>query len=169
LHEALRAAARQRGLSLNDYCARKLAAPDGGSELEDAADAIRRAALLFGDDLVGVVAFGSWVRGEAASTSDVDLLVVVDPHRPLTRDLYRRWDEVPVTWAGRAVEPHFVHLPEPGSVAGGVWAEAAMDGVVQFERQHRVSRRLALVRRDVLSGRFVRRLVHGQPYWTEVA
>jgi len=169
LHQALRTAAREGGLSLNDYCARKLAAPTNGSGFGDAADAVRRATLLLGDALVGVVAFGSWVRGEAVTTSDVDLLVVLDSRVALTRELYRRWDEGPVTWSGRPVEPHFVHLPDPGAVTGGVWAEVAMDGVVLFERQLRVSRRLALVRRDILSGRLVRRLSHGQPYWAEVA
>ena len=57
LHGALRAAARDYGLSLNDYCRRKLAAPTGGGEMGDAAHAVRRAAVLFGDDLVAVAAF----------------------------------------------------------------------------------------------------------------
>jgi predicted nucleotidyltransferase len=169
LHQALRAAAREGGLSLNDYCARRLAAPASGSEAGDAASTLRRAAFLFGDALVGVVAFGSWVRGEAGATSDVDLLVVVDGRVPLTRELYRRWDEVPVSWDGREAEPHFVHLPDPGMVTGGVWAEAAIDGVVLFERRLSLSQQLAAVRRHILSGRLVRRRVHGQPYWAEVA
>ena len=169
LHQALRAAARECGLSLNDYCARRLGAPANGSEAGDAARALRRAVVLLGDALVGVVAFGSWVRGEAGATSDVDLLVVVDGQVALTRELYRRWDEGPVIWDGREVEPHFVHLPDPDAVTGGVWAEAAMDGVVVFERRLSVSRRLAAVRRHILSGRLVRRRVHGQPYWAEVA
>jgi hypothetical protein len=169
LHEALRTAARECGLSLNDYCSRKVAAPANGCDLDDAAHAVRQATALFGDTLIGLIVFGSWVRGEAAATSDVDLLIVLDSRVALTRNLYRRWDGAPVAWDGRVVEPHFVHLPDPGAVTGGVWAEAAMDGVVLFERALRVSRRLALVRRHILSGRLVRRLVHGQPYWTEVA
>ena len=44
LHEALRNAARASGLSLNDYCARRLAAPTNGSEVGGAAHAVRRAA-----------------------------------------------------------------------------------------------------------------------------
>jgi hypothetical protein len=135
----------------------------------NAADAVRRAASLFADDLVGIAAFGSWVRGEAAATSDVDLLVVIDSRVPLTRDMYRLWDEAPVTWGDRPVEVHFAHLPDPGTVTGGVWAEVAMDGIVLFERRLGLSRNLALVRRAILSGRLVRRLAHRQPYWTEVA
>jgi len=169
LHEALRKAARECDLSLNDYCARRLAAPAGGCHAGDAARAVARAASLFGDRLVGVAAFGSWVRGEAATTSDVDLLVILEDDVSLTRELYRRWDETPADWAGHPVEAHFVHLPAPDAVTGGVWAEAAIDGVVLFERRLAVSRRLAAVRRHILSGRLVRRVVHGQPYWAEVA
>jgi hypothetical protein len=124
---------------------------------------------MFEDRLLGVVLFGSYARGEAGTASDVDLLVVVDQRVPLTRSLYREWDAGPVTWDDRRVEPHFVHLPQPTAVTGGVWAEAALDGIVLFERRMAVSRRLADVRRHVLSGRLVRRMVHGQPYWAEVA
>ncbi len=169
LHEALRRAARECHVSLNDYCARRLAAPPGGCDIDEAAHTLAQATSLFRDALVGVVAFGSWVRGEAGATSDVDLLVVLEERVSLTRDLYRRWDEAPITWAGRPVEPHFVHLPDPRTVTGGVWAEAAIEGVVLFERRLAISRRLAAVRRQILSGRLVRRLVHGQPYWAEVA
>ena len=44
-----------------------------------------------------------------------------------------------------------------------------MDGVVVFERGLRLSARLARVRRDIAAGHLVRRIAHGQPYWTEVA
>jgi hypothetical protein len=45
----------------------------------------------------------------------------------------------------------------------------AIDGVVIFERGLRLSSYLADVRRTILAGRIVRRSVHGQPYWHEVA
>jgi hypothetical protein len=167
LHERLRAQAREAGISLNDYCARKLTAT--GCEPSNAAAVVERAQDVFGKGLVGVVAFGSWVRGDAGSGSDVDVMVVLQAAVALTRALYRRWDEQPLTWGGYPVEAHFVHLPQPGDVAGGVWAEVALDSVVLFERQLLVSRALSAVRRHILSGRLVRRVVHGQPYWTEVA
>jgi hypothetical protein len=37
------------------------------------------------------------------------------------------------------------------------------------EQPHRVSARLAEVRREIAAGRFVRNVVQGQPYWTRVA
>ncbi len=168
LHAALKAAARERGVSLNDYCARRLAAPPGLDAPDDATRAVAHATRLFGGALLGIVVFGSWARGDAAADSDVDLLVVLDEGRPLTRDLYRHWDETPASWGGRPVEPHFVHLPQAGRVSG-VWAEAALDGIVVFDRGYTVSRRLAGIRHDIVARRLVRRLVHGQPYWTEVA
>jgi hypothetical protein len=170
LHSQLRGAAAQCGVSLNEYCSRKLAAPTSSCMADQGlAAAVSRASSLFGDRLIAVAAFGSWIRGEAAATSDIDLLVVLDARVALTRALYRRWDEGPVTALGRRVEPHFAHLPDPTVVVGGVWAEVALDGVVLFERELQLSTRLALVRRQILSGRLVRRIAHGQPYWAEVA
>lgn len=170
LHATLRGAAAQMGLSLNDYCARKLASP--GSSLVGAGGAIaavQRAASQVGAALVGVVAFGSWVRGELRDGSDVDLLVVVDETVQLDRGLYRRWDEVPVSWEGRRVEPHFVHLPPQGGAVVGLWAEVAIGGMLLFARDLELPRRLVGIRRVVAEGRVVRRYAHGQPYWVEVA
>lgn len=170
VHETLRAAARSQGLSLNDFCSRRLAAPAGGLQgAWEASAAIRRALTLLADHVVGVVVFGSWARGVAADTSDVDVLIVVDSDVALTRDLYRQWDSAPVTWDGLPVEPHFVHMADDRAITGGVWAEAALDGLVVFERQLELSMRLVQVRHQILSGRLVRRVAHGQPYWSEVA
>ena len=71
---------------------------------------------------------------------------------------------MPVTWDGREVDPHFVHLPKPGQ-ATGAWGEAAVDGIVLHEREYAVSATLASVRREIAAGRLVRRIIHGQPYW----
>jgi predicted nucleotidyltransferase len=170
LHAALRRAAAEAGLSLNDYCARKLAAPIGDlSSLEGGIRTVERAAALLGEALVGIAAFGSWARSETAAGSDVDLLVVVERSVALTRELYRAWDEEPLTWEGHRVEPHFVHLPEEGRTAAGLWAEVALDGIVLFERGLAVSKRLGAVRRDIVAGKIVRKVSHGQPYWAEVA
>ena len=170
LHAALRRAAAARGVSLNEYCATRLAAPAG--ELlayGEAPETVRRAAALLGESLIGVAAFGSWARGELADTSDIDVLVVVGGDVAITRDLYRRWDEEAVTWNGRPIEPHFVRLPREQRTPSGLWAEVAIDGIVLFERDFRLSSRLAAVRRSLADGRLRRRIVHGQGYWTEVA
>ena len=170
LHSALRRSARARGVSLNDYCAIKLAAPAGDLLAFDGAPAaVRRAATLLGESLIGIVVFGSWTRGELADTSDVDVLVVVDEDVAITRDLYRRWDEEAVSWNGSPIDPHFVHLPSPWRTFSGLWAEVAIDGVVVFERDLRLSSRLSAIRRSLVDGRMRRKVVHGQGYWTEEA
>ena len=165
LHGALRVAARAAATSLNEYCARKLASPGAWLD-EEASQLIERAAGLLGESLVGVVAYGSWARGESRTGSDFDVLVVAEARLPITRELYRRWDDEPaLEWRGHAVEPHFVHLPAEGGVPSGTWAEAATDGLVLHERGFEVSERLAGIRRMIAAGRISRRLVHGQPYW----
>lgn len=170
LHASLREAARAAGVSLNEYCARKLAAPLGAlAEFGDASRVVERAADLCGDDLIGVVAHGSWARDELRDGSDVDVLVVVRPSKKIDRDLYRQWDEQPLEWEGRPVDAHFVTLTESDDQPGALWAEAALDGVVLFERGLSVSSRLARVRRDIADGRLVRQFSHGHPYWAEVA
>lgn len=170
LHASLQAAARAHGLSLNEFCVRRLSVPGAGLSADDGAlHAVSRAEELLGERLVGVVVYGSWSRGDATERSDVDLLVVVERAIRLTRALYRRWDEAPVRWNGRVVDPHFVHLPNGSEPAGGAWCEAAVDGVVVFERDDRISVRLRQVRRQIAAGRLVRRTVHGQPYWTVAA
>jgi predicted nucleotidyltransferase len=170
LHEDLRRSAAQAGLSLNDHCARRLGAPAGVLDAwPAAADAVRRCAALFPDRLLGVVLFGSQARGDVHDASDADLLIVLESSSPITRELYRRWDEARVTWGGRSVEPHFVHLPDEERTVAGLWAEVALDGIVLHARSATLPVRLARVRRDIASGRIVRRTIHGQPYWVGAA
>lgn len=163
LHGRLRLAAERAGVSLNDYCARMLALP--GVPLGPPADVVIRAASMIGEELQGVVAFGSWARNELAAESDVDVLIVVGADTPVTRELYRRWDAEPIHWSSRPVEAHFLQLPDSDERAGGVWAEAAVEGIVLFDRDFAVSRRLVEIRRRIVDGEIVRRRAHGQPYW----
>lgn len=169
LHRALQAAAEHDNVSLNEYCVRRLAV--GGSGLSGHASApglVLRAAELLEDALVAVVLYGSLARGESAPHSDADVLVVVGRSVPLERSLYRRWDERPIAWEGRPVDPHFVHLPDSGT-GSGLWGEVAIDGIVLFERGVELSTCLTRVRQAIADGRIVRRVVHGQPYWMDAA
>ncbi len=169
LHTALHRAARTSGLSLNAYCVRQLEAVDlGVASDEDVTSLVARARAVVGNTLSAVALHGSWVRGEATSASDVDALILVDSRMALSRALYRAWDAQPLTWRGRPVDPHFVHLASEGEVSG-LWAEVAVDGLVVFERDWKLSAHLARIRRAIAAGRLVRRIVHGQPYWTEAA
>lgn len=165
LHAELRDAARRAGLSLNEYCVRALSAP--GTDPAGPGGAIAaRAVAHFGPDLVGVLLFGSWVRGEATATSDIDALVVVEASQPITRALYHEWDRTPLEHDGHPIEAHLVRLPAPEDAPGTMWLEAALDGVVVLDRDGRIARHLGRVRRDIAAGGRVRRRAHGQPYWT---
>lgn len=168
LHATLRRAAASDGISLNEYCSRKLALPDG-SVTGPAAEAVRRAERVAKGALVGVAAFGSWARAEMATSSDVDLLIVLDGTLPVDRALYRAWDEAPLSWDDHPVEPHFVQLPAPDAPVSSVWAEVAVGGVVLHERDFVLSRQLVAVRQKIAEGKIVRRTIHGQPYWVEAA
>ncbi|MGH9457683.1 MAG: toxin-antitoxin system HicB family antitoxin [Thermoanaerobaculia bacterium] len=168
LHAALRRAATEAGMSLNEYCARKLSLP-AGNVSGPAADAIAYAARVAGGALLGVAAFGSWARSELATSSDVDLLIVLDRERAIDRGLYREWDRASLSWDGHPVEPHFVHLPEAEAPVSSVWAEVAVGGVVLFEREFALSRQLVAIREKIAAGKIIRRTIHGQPYWVEAA
>ncbi|MGQ0736946.1 MAG: nucleotidyltransferase domain-containing protein [Acidobacteriota bacterium] len=170
LHRQLTARASAHGLSLNEYCVRKLAGPEPTGIADPSAQLIRaRAEAVAGTRLVGILVHGSWVRGEARSTSDVDVLVVVESALALTRALYRAWDAEPLLWEGRAVDAHFVHLPKDPARAGAVWCEAAVEGVLLHDRDGRVERALRRLRRAIADGHLVRKRAHGQPYWTTAA
>jgi predicted nucleotidyltransferase len=170
LHALLRKAAAEANLSLNEYCALKLAAPAGQlAQFPDGAQAVLRAAAEYGEKLVAAIVYGSWARGEADAASDVDLLLVLDNRLALTRELYRRWDLHPMVWEERPIEVHFVHLPDMEREVPGIWAEIALDGLILFERDFQLSKRLAQMRKKMFTGRIIRKTIHGQPYWTEVA
>jgi hypothetical protein len=130
-----------------------------------AAETVAKAVGLYGDQLVGVAVFGSWARGEAASDSDLDLLVVLDEHLPITRRLYDPWDQQPLFWEGLRVEPVFSHLPETGTPVSAVWAETAVDGIVLYERGLTLSRVLMGIRRAIAAGLQVRKSAGGSVYW----
>ena len=170
IHLELKTTAAAEGLSLNEYCVRRLAAP---GDLWDASGArglvVDRARRMFGARLAGVIAIGSWARGQAAADSDLDVLIAVDPDVLLRRDLYRTWDQEPLTSGGRAVDVHFVHLLGSGAQPGAVWCEAALDGIVWHDRDGAVAARLAAVRHAIAEGRLVRGFAHGQPYWKGAA
>lgn len=170
LHATIRRASAEKGVSLNEYCRMAIESYTNAEDVHVGRSGAQRdgwvagAERVVGDALVGVVLFGSQARGEATSTSDTDLLVVVSDGVELNRELYHRWDGAGVD---RQVNPHFVHLPADVTAAGSIWFEVALDGIVISEDGHRVSAFLQTVRRAVADGRLQRRYVHGHPYWVK--
>lgn len=170
LHRSLVHAAADVNLSFNELCVRRLGAPADALSLSPMrASVVLRACALFGDRLIGVLVLGSWARGEAAATSDIDVLIVLDPTTALTRDLYRAWDETPLQSEGRAVDAHFAHPPVVGTAPTAVWCEAAVDGILWYDREGTLAVQLGHVRRAIAGGQVVRAFAHGQPYWKGAA
>jgi predicted nucleotidyltransferase len=165
LHDVLRRDASLAGASLNDWCSRTLAAPGAGGI--DTAGVVLEIRAWLGDDLEGVVLHGSFARGDHGAGSDIDLLAAVRSHRPITRDLYREWEGRAAAWNGRPVDLHIVHLPAAGDVVTGSWAEAAVCGIVLYDRNLAVARRLIGIRERIAAGRLLRRMSQGQPYWID--
>jgi predicted nucleotidyltransferase len=166
LHAVLRQEAAAAGTSLNDWCGRTLA---GSSAVDGAADVLIPLRKTLGADLLGAIVYGSFARGDLASGSDIDLLVVVSEGVPITRSLYREWEGAVPRWQGREVDLHFVHLPAAGAAISGSWAEAAVCGIVVHDRELVVSRRLIEIRGRIAAGEMVRRMAQGQPYWVHEA
>lgn len=170
LHRMLAKAAADADLSFNELCVRRLSAPsDAQAQSAVRSLVVTRARAAFGDRLDAVLVLGSWARGEAAATSDIDVLIVIDPKTALTRDLYRRWDQDPMSFDGRAVDAHFAHPSPAGTLPTAVWCEAAVDGLLWYDRDGSVAIRLGEVRRAIAEGRVVRAFAHGQPYWKGAA
>jgi len=158
----LRELAASGGLSLNQYCVAALQAA-AFEPASNRAAWLEAARAEFAQDLAGVVLFGSTARGTRRAGSDVDLLIVLNPGASITRELYRRWDRAVGT---RGLEtPHFVRLPGTLEDAGGIWFEAAMDGVVLHDSDGRVAGFLSDVRRAAAHGAVRRGVAHGHPYW----
>lgn len=168
LHGVLRDDATAAGLSLNDWCGRTLAAPGAGG-VDAALGVVLSLRSRLGSDLVGVVVYGSFARGALATGSDVDLLVVLRADVPITRSLYRDWEGALPAWNGREIDLHFVHLPTPTDQVPGSWAEAAVCGIMLYDRDLAVSRRLIGIRERIAAGALVRRMSQGQPYWIHEA
>lgn len=164
LHAVLRHEAVAAGTSLNEWCSRSLAAP-GAAGLSAAAEVVVMIRAGLGADLLGVVAYGSFARGELAAGSDVDLLVVLSEGVKITRSLYRQWDGVAPAWEGREIDLHFVHLPDGDDPVSGTWAEAGVCGIVLYDHDLLVSRRLIDIRSRIAGGELTRRMAQGQPYW----
>lgn len=166
MHQALDFAAREAGVSLNEYCVGRLGA--GGTTAVGRAQAaalLARGTEILGEALLGVALLGSRVRGDDEPDSDLDVLFAVDAGTGIDRDTYRRWDARPSVFGGRpTVDPHFAHLPSAESPSN-LWGEAALEGVVLFERGRLVTEALVRIRRAAAEGRLVRRISHGQPYW----
>lgn len=165
LHRALREEAFERGLSLNSLVIERLAGRPSGELREETPFDVQPIVRELGNRLAGIVLFGSAVRGEQTSESDIDLLIVLNPSNPLTPALYRDWDERVAPEIEAGVAPQFVLLPPGPGDAGSVWLEAAVEGRVLHDPSGTTGNFLRALRESIAEGKFRRRWSHGHPYW----
>ncbi len=169
-HARLSAEAQLAGVSLNRFCHDAIEATLRGRNAQGTErELIEAIARTYEDRLVGVALFGSAARGELRSDSDFDLLIAI--RGPVSRALYREWDESDtIQAAARAwshpVNPQFVTLESaPNEDPGGLWLECAIEGRVLDDPSGTLTRRLSELRRQIAEGRYRRAYSHGHPYW----
>jgi len=167
-------------MSLNALCLERLGASSatgqtGPAEIDILIPAELRLRLIerWPKQFVGLVLFGSAARGEATPESDIDLLLVLERGSRLSRKLYSEWDElvrsVLTQSGGREISPQFVRLPSTPLEGGGLWFEAALEGIVLWERGRRVSQVIRSIREAMARGLLRRETAYGQPYWMKGA
>jgi hypothetical protein len=154
------------GRTINPYDRTAVSPPPGFAQ--ELANALTRE---WGNDLIGIVLFGSAARGEATAGSDIDILIVLEAGCSITRALYDRWDGMIRSRGNRTderVSPQFVVLSSDPSQVGSLWLEVAREGIIVFDPGGRVARFLVALRDYILSGAVSRRTAHGHPYWVRV-
>ena len=173
----LKVAAGHDHISLNEYCKRALddfvrpRAKEArhpshelhSSDIDGEVFRWRSAAChAVEGSIEGLVLFGSVARGNPREESDIDLLIVVPESVRLRRKLYVAWDNFSLD---SRVNPHFVQLPPSRSIAGSLWFEIALDGIVLYEDDLTISKFLGSIRHDIVDGVIQRKEAHGHAYW----
>lgn len=169
LHETLAKEAQSRGFSLNqiamDFIQFGLKAKQSQRHPDFTKPLLKKLKQKMGGDLAGLLLFGSQVRKEATESSDWDLLIVLENHLPIKRELYRWWEKSFSTLSPKKVEPHFVHLPRTVDLASGIWFEVAMEGEIIYQKNRRIRSFLNQILLQVRTGVLQREWSHGHPYW----
>lgn len=171
LHKELVTHAREEGLSLNALCLQLISTalhgptgqPSWKERLETVITYLQR---QYDKSLVGIVAIGSRITGNATDDSDLDLLIVLDSKISIRRGLYRDWDNDSPQLADFVLDPHFAHLPGDLSHVGAVWLEAATTAEIIYDPKNRIQKVLDELKQPIESGKIRRGWSHGHPYWT---
>lgn len=157
LHVLLKEQAKRAGLSLNQIVIQRLQ-----NEVDQNFAVIQN---QFGKELLGIILFGSTVRGDQRKSSDIDLLIVLKESTKLSRKLYSEWDDKVESQLGPQYSPQFVHLPKDLKQVSGLWLEAALEGEIVFEVGHDLRTTVYKIKDLISSGYFQRKESYGHPYW----
>lgn len=169
LHSLLSAEAAKARVSLNSLLVRMLKERlENGADKpwwKDACDDIvEKTRAHFGSKLVGILVFGSQVMGNASENSDLDILIVLSSELPITRALYRWWDEI--DWnLPCEVNPQFVHIPADQEQPGGIWLETALASEILWEDGRKLTSQIKQIKQLIENDSYRRYFSNGQPYW----
>jgi predicted nucleotidyltransferase len=158
-HQRLTRLAQQRGSSINQLCNELIenGLSQGGTQDSQLLQSIQQ---TYADDgLMGVILFGSQARGDATSQSDIDLLFIFEPNTPINRKLYQKWKN-------DAYSVHCVSFPKDEARDSSFWFEIALDGKILWGAE-KLRPFLNEMKRKLSSGKYIRKLTHGQPYWIQ--
>jgi predicted nucleotidyltransferase len=125
-------------------------------------DALKRG---LDDSLVAAVLFGSRARGEADEMSDWDLLVIAQqlPLKLFQRHLYLK-KMLPDAWRGQVAI--VAKTPEEfESYLSSLFLDIALDGIVLYDLQGYMAKRLARLRRLIQSEGLRREQVKDDLIW----
>lgn len=169
LHRLLSTEAAKARVSLNSLLVKmlkeRLEGDAGKPWWKDACDDIvKKTRARFGPKLVGILVFGSQIMGNATENSDLDILIVLSPDSPITRALYRWWDEI--DWdLPCEVNPQFVRMPDDYEQTGGIWLEAALASDILWERGQKLTSCIKGIKQLIENDFYRRHFSSGQPYW----
>lgn len=158
LHRHLKAEAIRENCSLNHLIVAKISNPVSGLH-QDIVEVIQRLWTP-----LGIILFGSTVKGRERESSDIDLLIIVPDKIAIERSLYSDWDrELGAKYT--KYSPHFVHIAPAKQKISGLWLEAALEGLLVSESDKTVASYIADVKDQIARGVYQRKSSHGHNYW----
>lgn len=164
LHSRLKLEAQLQNKSLNSLVVDKI------SGLSSDSDTFLRTTIkqVFGNDLYGIVLFGSQARGDAKKNSDIDLLLIIHNQVAVDRFLYTKWDQEISHIIGEQYSPQFVHLPDLKQCSS-LWLEVSLEGIILLDTKEEVIKKnIFKIRQMIAEGKYLRKFTHGHPYWVKV-